>query len=430
MDICQEVECNDHSACTQDLCDSADPRVCIFINEPEDWPCGGGGVCDGAGTCLQCNRGEQCEDDVNECTVPNCDSADGACRGFTPVADGTACAGGTCLVGACELTGSVLPCTEQGILNAIAAGGGPYTFDCDGLTTVTTAAEIVIDNDVVLDGEGNLTVDGNGHHGVFHVPEGVTAELHGFGMINGIYGINWNFGTLTVTHSTVSGNSQGGIRNFGQMTLTSSTVTGNKSADRGGGIRSDGELTLYSSTVSGNSALSGGGIFVGSGTLTLVNSTVSGNRAEVDGGGIHTDQALMLLNSTVTGNTSPSGNGVFVNTLGWVTSMNSLVDGDCDGDVASFIHPTSLGYNIESPGDTCGFDQVTDQVNVHAEDLALGPLADNGGSTETHALLPGSVAIDAIPEPMCEVDEDQRGVTRPQADACDVGAFELEQGGP
>jgi hypothetical protein len=86
----------------------------------------------------------------------------------------------------------------------------------------------------------------------------------------------------------------------------------------------------------------------------------------------------------------------------------------------------SNGHNIESPNDTCGFDQLTDQVNVTTEALALGPLADNGGPTETKALLSGSVAIDVIPPEMREVDEDQRGVTRPQGPACDVGAFELE----
>jgi hypothetical protein len=75
---------------------------------------------------------------------------------------------------------------------------------------------------------------------------------------------------------------------------------------------------------------------------------------------------------------------------------------------------------------SCGFDQPTDQVNVSAEDLKLGPLADNGGPTETHALLPGSVAIDVIPTDMCEVDEDQRGETRPGGAMCDAGAFEVQ----
>jgi hypothetical protein len=103
------------------------------------------------------------------------------------------------------------------------------------------------------------------------------------------------------------------------------------------------------------------------------------------------------------------------------TVANSLIDGRCGtGDI------TSNGYNIESPGNTCGFDQGTDQVNVSLDDLKLGPLQDNGGPTMTHALGAGSAAIDHIPTVDCEVDEDQRGVSRPQGDACDVGAFELE----
>jgi hypothetical protein len=61
-----------------------------------------------------------------------------------------------------------------------------------------------------------------------------------------------------------------------------------------------------------------------------------------------------------------------------------------------------------------------------SEDLNLGELADNGGPTMTHALLPGSVAIDVIPADMCEVDEDQRGEPRPGGTMCDVGAFEVQ----
>jgi hypothetical protein len=104
-----------------------------------------------------------------------------------------------------------------------------------------------------------------------------------------------------------------------------------------------------------------------------------------------------------------------------VTLTNSVVDGDCDagGPIVS------NGHNIESPGDTCGFDQGTDQVDVTEGELNLGPLQDNGGPTMTHALLPGSVAIDVIPADMCEVDEDQRGEPRPGGAMCDVGAFEV-----
>jgi hypothetical protein len=325
----------------------------------------------------------------------------------------------------------VLPCTEQGIRNAVAAGDGPYTFDCAGPTTIETGAEIVIANDVVLDGEGELTVDGKGRHGVFHVPEGVTAELHGFDLVNGVHGVSWNFGTLTLTESTVSGHSKAGIRNFGQMTVIDSTIAGNESDENGGGIVSDGWMTLYATTVSGNSARAGGGIFVSSGIVTLINSTVSGNHAEDAGGGIYARHAVMLVSTTVSANDAPEGSGVFVDTYGSLESSGALLDGRCDGDLgASF----SNGHNIESPGDTCGFDHETDRTSVSTDQLKLGPLRNNGGATETHALRFESVAIDVIPAEACvdaddaPLSEDQRGASRPfgESKMCDVGAFERQ----
>jgi hypothetical protein len=76
-----------------------------------------------------------------------------------------------------------------------------------------------------------------------------------------------------------------------------------------------------------------------------------------------------------------------------------------------------------TPGDTCGFDQEGDQVDVSAALLDLQPLADNGGPTMTHAITADSAAFNAG---TCEVDTDQRGVTRPQGAMCDVGAFEVQ----
>ena len=311
----------------------------------------------------------------------------------------------------CGEGGKVFPCTEQGIRDAIAEGGGRHTFECDGPTTVVTAAEIEIDNDVILDGEGSLTVDGNERHRVFRVAEGITAELRGFtvtkGFSDGGAGIYINKGRrLTLINSTVSGNSGGGINNYGgvlvragRLTLTNSTVSGNTTSRSGGGIANQGTLTLTNSTVSGNAAAGingGGGIWnFNEGTLTLTNSTVSGNSSAYGGGGI--------------------------DTVGKVTLTNTLVvNNDCSG----YMPSASGGGNIESPGSTCSLHQPTDQVNVSADDLILGPLQDNGGPTETHALGAGSVAIDQIPEAMCEVDEDQRGF--PRDSMCDVGAFEVQ----
>jgi hypothetical protein len=129
----------------------------------------------------------------------------------------------------------------------------------------------------------------------------------------------------------------------------------------------------------------------------------------------------------VSGNTAQHDGGI----RGLFESFGSVVSANMAqaGELNCWGLSNSLGYNIETSGDTCGFDQATDQGFVSAEDLKLGPLQDNGGPTMTHALLPGSVAIDVIPDAMCEVDTDQRGEPRPETGGtmCDVGAFELEQ---
>ena len=369
-----------------------------------------------------------------------------------------------CESGACVLSGTVLPCTEQGIRNAIAAGEGPYTFDCVGPTTVTTEAPIVIDNDVILDGDGNLVVDGDLDHRVFSVQEGVTAELIEFQLTRGrgpagLGGGISNAGSLTLTASTVFANASSGMDNSGTATvtncvftdnagpglvnefdatmiLTDSTVSGNVSRDgigRAGGIWTDGILISTGNTISDNAAeLEGGGIY-NSGDLTLINSTVSGNSAGESGGGIHCDDStdgLTLVNSTVVGNSAPEGSVLYSEAVTPVTFANSVLQGTCAGP----SDLTSNGYNIESPSDTCSLDQVTDQVDATTEQLSLGPLADNGGPTETHSLLPGSIAIDVIPAAACQASEDeplvtdQRGQPRPEAGGsmCDVGAFELQ----
>jgi hypothetical protein len=101
-----------------------------------------------------------------------------------------------------------------------------------------------------------------------------------------------------------------------------------------------------------------------------------------------------------------------------MVSAGTIITRSCNLSLA-----VSRGYNIESPGDTCRLDpDGTDLVDV--PDPMLGPRQDNGGPTETQALLPGSVAIDVIPADMCEVDEDQRGF--PRDSMCDVGAFEVQ----
>jgi hypothetical protein len=357
----------------------------------------------------------------------------------------------------------VFACTEEGIREAIAVGGGPHSFACDGPTTVVTKAEIIIDNDVILDGGGDLTVNANGTHRVFRVASQTTAGLLGMtvsgGATTGFGAGILNVGTLTLANSTVSGNvadrGGGGIENDGVLTVTDGTVSGN-AADEGGGIYNDsfGTLTLTNSTVSGNAAdLRGGGIYAGNfstltvrgstvsgneaddgggifngGTLTMTNSTVSENMADGGGGGIHNLIALTLTSSTVSGNVASLADGILSDPGATILEVtNTLVDGDC---LAFTL--TSGGGNLESPANTCGFDQVSDQVGVSPMDLKLQPLADNGGPTETHALAPDSVAIDQITETDCvdadgeSLATDQRGYPRPGGSMCDVGSFEVQ----
>jgi len=404
----------------------------------------------------------------------------------------------------------VFPCTEQGIRDAIAKGGGPYRFACpqEG-RTVELSQPLILDQDVILDGESRLELRAAFLRRVFSVLVNVDATLIGIGMLDGyddqeggcihnagslqlvnvvvkncrasegggIYndddaeidlidtsvfdntasilggGICNRSGTLTLMDSDVSRNTAlygGGIYNGGTATLTSSTVSSN--TGDGGGIYNDeglATLTIASSSVSGNIGGHVGGIYGGA-TMTLTNSTVSMNTAEGIGGIWADAGPVTIRNSTVSKNTGESVGGLLVSlprgrltmtsstvsgniataspdTVGGIgssdgltTITNSLVDNDCRGVIIS------SGYNMES-GDTCGF-------GVSNADLRLGQLAANGGPTMTHALLPGSVAIDKIPEAACvdadaqPLTTDQRGQPRPETDGtmCDVGSFEVQ----
>ena len=409
------VECIEDENCAQDCtvrrCNLTSNTCEGDEDAPLNTPCGFG-FCDAAGTCVECNEDEQCDDFV-DCTSDSCSSATSECNESTPVVDGTPCEGGECQDGQCALSGSVLPCTDQGIRNAIAAGGGPYTFDCDGPTTITTRARILIDNDVILDGEGNITLDGSDSGPPVVWVERATVALRGFAITGGDDSagaagsagiVNFVGGALTVTNCVVSGNQASGagaIINAGTMTVEGSTISQNIGSST---IANGGTMILVNSTLSGNESRS-----MIPGHQTLINGLVAN---------------LTLVNCTVSGPHDNESATISNSVGGTLTMTNTVVDGPC----GTGSEVLSGGGNIESPGNTCGFDQGTDQVDVTDGQLNLGLLQDNGGPTETHALGEGSVAIDVIPADMCEVDEDQRSEPRPGGTMCDVGAFEVQEG--
>lgn len=249
-------------------------------------------------------------------------------------------------------------------------------------------------------------------------------------------------GVLTIVNSTISSNSApagGAIYNNGQVTITDSTISGNDAAYVGGGIFIGyGAVTLSSSTISGNSGLfSGGGIYNAAGDLTLANSTVSSNTTRYDGGGIFMlGGSVTLVNSTISANTADSdqngdGDSGGLRANGTTTLRNSIIAGNHAPDGQS---PDLSGLIITATnnliGDSSGSLGITNGTNGNIVNPApgLGPLANNGGPTRTHALLFGSPAIDAGDNATCDATPinqlDQRGDLRPQGPSCDIGAFE------
>ncbi len=311
-----------------------------------------------------------------------------------------------------------------------------------------------------------LTVSGGGVSRVFQVEAGVTASISGATITGGAMGPNGygqfangggvlNDGTLTLTDDIVSGNTGGqggGVDNAGTLILTDDTVSGNTSHG-GGGIYNSGMLMLDSVTIAGNSAALGGGVF-NTGIATLTDDTVSGNTSINSGGGIDNTGTMALTNVTVAGNTSVyvdaggifSGYGGSSLTLtnvtvsdnsaydrggvsvfdGTATLVNTIIAGNTvsttDPDVYGDFN--SEGYNLIGITDgSTGFGATGDLTGTAALPLnpLLAALGDYGGPTETTSLLPGSPAIDAG---TTSVATDQRGVSRPQGPAPDIGAFE------
>ncbi len=311
--------------------------------------------------------------------------------------------------------GNKLTITGAGAATTIINGGGiDRVIQVLGLTTLELSSVTITNGDTTSSGGGifnrgtltltNSTVSGN------------TADGAGGGITN------FDMGTATLTNVTVSvnttGGSAGGIFNSGTLTLTNSTISGNTAA-QGGGIENRGTLTLTNSTVTGNMSLAGGGGILNlSGTLTLTNSTVSGNTADGAGGGISNSGEATLTNSTVSGNAAAFDSGGILHLDGPLTLKNSIIAGnsapDCDG-----LAVTSLGNNIDGDS-TCNLAGPDDQPGV---DPLLGPLADNGGPTQTQALLAGSPAINAGDD-TAALAIDQRGF--PRVGVSDIGAFEFQ----
>ena len=357
-------------------------------------------------------------------------------------------ADGTCDAD-CSLREAIIalkPSIPPSPIGTIILPAGTYTLGIPGTNEdqgLTGDLDIRWDVSIIGEGADSTIIDGAMLDRVFHVTGPINVEISGVTIRNGNAGptgpvespdlfifdggglLFQAAGPSTLTDVIVTGNFAegfgGGIANeaFDNLTLINSTISLNEATGGGGGIYIDGTATLTNSTVSDNEAADSGGGISNSHELTLTNSTVSDNTAAT-GGGISNSGELTLTNATVSGNTATDAGGGVNNEDGTLTLKDTIVANNASDDCSGGT--TSAGYNLDSDG-TCGLAAAGD---ISSGDPLLGPLADNGGPTLTHALLAGSPAIDTASDDCPPPITDQRGVTRPQGPACDIGAYELE----
>ena len=231
---------------------------------------------------------------------------------------------------------------------------------------------------------------------------------------------------VNIRHGNTTDFGVGVLHSGGRLNLIRTTLSNNGSANGGAIANGIGAtLAIRDSTISDNTASNNGGGVWNFGELELTNSTLSGNVASTNGGGIYSAGAsakVILTNSTIIANRAlMAGNGIW--SIGSAELTNTIVSNppfreDCA--LGSSPPLASLGHNLDGDN-TCNLTHPTDLPGV---DPLVGPLQDNGGPTWTHALLPGSPAINAG-EDRAWPRTDQRGVTRPQDGANDIGAYEF-----
>ena len=341
----------------------------------------------------------------------------------------TAQAAGITVGGSCTLVDAITAANTDAAVGGCAAGSGDDTIFLPANSTITLTSPDMTNTSGLPQITSTIIIEGNG---ATITRDSSASAFRIFSVLS--------TGNLTLNNTTVSGglsDNGGGIAVYaGTLTLNNSTVSGN-TAGAGGGIFSRGgsTATLNNSTVSGNTAsgdasLGGGIANYKDGTLTLNNSTVSGNSATglyARGGGIYNYAELYgsintvnLARSVVSGNSASYSGPEIYNTDGYEIDFSCFCEipykGLINADNFNLIGRDGNAY-------TFGFTPSgSDIVPSQALSAILAPLADNGGPTFTHALVTDSPAVDAAPSGPAS---DQRGVSRPQGTAFDIGAFEL-----
>lgn len=334
---------------------------------------------------------------------------------------------------------------------------GPCTVDDCALREAVIAANALPGQDHIVLGPGRyvLSIDGpdenDGFAGDLNIREGVIIEgASASSTIIDAAGIHRIF-DIFVPVTPVE--------------LRRLTITGGESSAGGGFYILEADVLIQDCEITGNSAIDAGGLQIQLSTVRIERSLIVDNVAEVRGGGLqiwgaapHFLTRVAIVNSTIAGNEAGQGGGALVGGDSFVEIINSTVANNSaslgtafdrefagasslqftnsiiDGDCTSFASGGTLTYggNVSRPDNFCGLNHPTDQPDV--TDLRLGPLAWNGGQTQTFSLFPDSPAVDAAGE-SCDA-TDQRGEERPYdgdgdgVARCDAGAYELGFHGP
>lgn len=374
----------------------------------------------------------------------------------------------TCGVAHCSLREAIIAANANADETTIILPAGTYNLSIAGAGEDNAATgDLDITSSIILNGADAATtiVDANQLDRSFHVVDGNgSLTLNNVTIRNGLLtgeghlADEWGGGALLqagylelnqvrIEDNTAAGFG-GGIAMLDQATLVVNTsVISNNVVDLtqigatgGGGLAViDATITITNSTIANNAATGGagwgGGLLIALSTMTMTNTTISGNIADTGAAFMTDDESFVTIDSTsiiqnqaVIGDESAAGVYVSMgnpsNPPGTFTIKNTIVA--LNTPVNCVIDPTatltSAGYNL-SNDDSCQFNLATDKQEVTP---FVEALANNGGFVPTHALQPGSPAINAIPTANCTVTEDARGIRRPQGNGCDIGAFEVE----
>jgi len=309
-------------------------------------------------------------------------------------------------------TGTPASCTETAFDTAL-LGGGAVTFNCGGATTITFTSTKTISAATTISGGDVITLSGGNAVRLFNVTGG---------------GLTLNNITLANGRDSAPSLGSAAIISSANVTTTESTISGHQTTNGGCPAISIGgaTLTIIRSTITGNvnGAAATGHPICSNNTavLNVSSSTITGNT----GGAIFNAGIATVTNSTIAGNTSTGGgNTGGISTFGGTTTLrntilsNNVGTGQCANVVSG--NTVDAGGNLQYPDAACG-------ATITVADPLLGPLASNGGPTQTMALGAGSPAIDAGVPANCQP-ADQRGQVPTDGNGdgtvvCDSGAFE------